>query len=139
MWQLLAQHTKTVSDLVKALLLAIRTNCPVQKECNQAIDSLKNTINQLDQAILTAMSQILQPNASSSLLGFQEKMLESIRDIRDNLHPLATAAKGEAEKLGHQVATFTENLQTQEYVIDTAQQVMEQTNSPSPQDDLSLR
>ena len=103
MWQLLAQHTKAVSDSVKALLLAIRTKCPGQKECDQAIDTLNDTVNQLDQAILAAMSQSLQPNASSSLQGFQEQMLESVGEIRDNLQPLATAAKGEAEKLGHQV------------------------------------
>ena len=30
-------------------------------------------------------------------------MLQSVGDIRDNVAPLASAAKGEAEKLGHQV------------------------------------
>ena len=105
MWQLLAQHTKAVSDSVKALLMSIRTKCPGQKECDQAIDTLNDTVNHLDQAILAAMSQSLQPNASSSLQGFQEQMLESVGEIRDNLQPLATAAKGEAEKLGHQVRT----------------------------------
>lgn len=42
---------------------------------------------------------------SSSLpsQGFQEQMLQSVGDIRDNTAPLSLAAKGEAEKLGHQV------------------------------------
>ena len=48
-----------------------RDKCPGQKECDAAIDSLNATINQLDQAVLAAMSQQLQPYASSTLQGFQ--------------------------------------------------------------------
>lgn len=33
-------------------------------------------------------------------------MLQSVGDIRDNVAPLASAAKGEAEKLGHQVTAM---------------------------------
>ena len=47
--------------------MAIRDKCPGQKECDDAIDSLNSTITQLDQAILAAMSQQLQPHASSTL------------------------------------------------------------------------
>ena len=36
-----------------------RDKCPGQKECDAAIDSLNATINQLDQAVLAAMSQQL--------------------------------------------------------------------------------
>ena len=38
--------------------------------------------------------------------GFQEQMLESSASIGDTIKPLATAAKGEAEKLGHQVTAM---------------------------------
>ena len=48
-----------------------RDKCPGQKECDAAIDSLNATINELDQAVLAAMSQQLQPYASSTLQGFQ--------------------------------------------------------------------
>ena len=36
-------------------------------------------------------------------------MLQSVADVGDSVKPLANAAKGEAEKLGHQV-TFMSNL-----------------------------
>ena len=83
--------------------------CLGQQECDQAITTRNDTINQLDQAILaaTCMSQSLQPNASSSLLGFQEQMLETVGAICNNLHSPAATAKGEAEKLGHPVAAST--------------------------------
>eukprot|EP00731_Ephydatia_muelleri_P016952 Em0010g50a len=106
MWQLLAAHTKAVTDSIKALILAIRDKCPGQKECDSAIDGLNATINQLDQAILSAMNQQLHPNASSSLQGFQEQLLQAVGDIGEHVKPIATAAKGEAEKLGHQVTAM---------------------------------
>ena len=67
MWQLLASHTKAVTDAIKSLILAIRDKCPGQKECDNAIDCLNENIKDLDQAILSAMSQQLQPHASSTL------------------------------------------------------------------------
>lgn len=83
-----------------------RDKCPGQKECDSAIDGLNATINQLDQAILSAMNQQLHPNASSSLQGFQEQLLQAVGDIGEHVKPIATAAKGEAEKLGHQVTAM---------------------------------
>ena len=38
--------------------------------------------------------------------GFQEQMLEASANINDTVVPLATAARGEAEKLGHQVTAM---------------------------------
>ena len=37
----------------------------------------------------------------------QEQLLQSVADTGDTIKPLANAAKGEAEKLGHQVAMTT--------------------------------
>ena len=66
-------------------------------------------------------------------------MLETVGAIHDNLLPLATAAKGGAEKLTHQVAACTKTPQTQEHIFVTVQQVMDQSvalayeaNSPTP-------
>ena len=64
-WQLLASHTKAVTDAIKSLILAIKDKCPGQKECDKAIDTLNENINHLDQAILAAMSQQLNPHAST--------------------------------------------------------------------------
>ena len=103
MWQLLAAHSKAVTDSVKSLILSIREKCPGQKECDSAIDTINETVNQLDQAVLAAMNQSLAPNASTSLQGFQEQMLQCVGDIKNGVGPMAIAAKGEAENLGHQV------------------------------------
>lgn len=67
MWQLLASHTKAVTDAIKSLILAIRDKCPGQNECDNAIDCLNENIRDLDQSILAAMSQQLNPHASSTL------------------------------------------------------------------------
>ena len=55
------------ADICKPLFSPHRDKCPGQKECDDAIDLLNSTINQLDQAVLAAMSQQLQPSASSTL------------------------------------------------------------------------
>ena len=82
MWQLLASHTKAVTDAIRSLLMAIRDKCPGQKECDGAIDSLNSTITQLDQAVLAAMSQQLQPHASSTLqVGEGERERKREREI----------------------------------------------------------
>ena len=96
-WQLLTSHSKALADAMKNLLMAIRSpltpsltlpytltpsltpslslshreGCPGQKECDQAIDTLNSTMTQLNQAVLAAMSQQLQPSAASTLQGFQ--------------------------------------------------------------------
>ena len=67
MWQLLASHTKAVTDAIKNLILSIKDKCPGQKECDDSIDTLNDNITKLDQAILSAMSQQLKPQASSNL------------------------------------------------------------------------
>ena len=52
-------------------LAPFREGCPGQKECDQAIDTLNSTLTQLNQAVLSATSQQLQPSAASTLQGFQ--------------------------------------------------------------------
>ena len=65
-----------------------------------------STIRQRCTSILTT-NQSLSLSLSLSLLqGFQEQMVEATGSIGDTVKPLATAAKGEAEKLGHQVTAM---------------------------------
>ena len=42
--------------------------------------------------------------------GFQEQMLECTADIKDSVEPLKSAAKGEAEKLGHRVMAISNQI-----------------------------
>ena len=48
-------------------MLAIKDKCPGQKECDSAIDTLNDSINSIDQAMLSAVSNSLQPSPASSL------------------------------------------------------------------------
>ena len=48
-------------------MLAIKDKCPGQKECDDAIDTLNDSINTIDQALLEVVSNSLQPSPASSL------------------------------------------------------------------------
>ena len=52
---------------MRALLNSIRTKFPGQNECDEAIDTFNDSVNQLDQSMLASMTGGLPPNASSSL------------------------------------------------------------------------
>lgn len=44
-----------------------RDNAPGQRECDEALEQINYTINQLDQASLAAISQQLEPRPENSL------------------------------------------------------------------------
>lgn len=44
-----------------------RDNAPGQRECDEALEQINYTINQLDQASLAAISQALEPRPENSL------------------------------------------------------------------------
>ncbi|XP_070547100.1 talin-1-like isoform X3 [Ptychodera flava] len=105
-WQLLASHSKNVSDSIKRLVSAIRDKAPGQKECDDAIDTINSVIKDLDQASLAAVSQHLVPRQESNVQGFQEQMANSAGMIGETVDKVAQAAKGHPEQLGHQVASM---------------------------------
>ncbi|XP_073240951.1 talin-like [Porites lutea] len=103
-WQQLAQQAKAVSDAMRRLITAIKDNAPGQRECDEALQQISQTINQLDQASLAAISQQLEPRPENSLQGFQEQMMQNLSQMTDVIDPLAQAAKSEPENIGHRVA-----------------------------------
>lgn len=105
-WQLLANHSKNVSDSIKELIASIRDRAPGQKECDHAIDKVSRSIRDLDQASLAAVGQMLPPQEANNLKGFTEQMNNSATQIKDKIDQVANAAKGEAEKLGHAVTSI---------------------------------
>ncbi|XP_077996572.1 talin-1-like isoform X2 [Glandiceps talaboti] len=105
-WQLLASHSKNVSDSIKRLVSAIRDKAPGQKACDDAIDTINGVIKDLDQASLAAISQNLAPRQENNLQGFQESMANSAAQISDTVDKIASAAKAQPEQLGHQVANM---------------------------------
>ncbi|XP_012143051.2 talin_middle and talin-RS domain-containing protein rhea isoform X1 [Megachile rotundata] len=114
-WQLLANHSKSVSDSIKSLVASIRDKAPGQKECDSAIEKLSARIRELDAASLSAVSQALLPRRENTVQGFTDQMESSASELREKLEPLRTAAKYEAENVGHavsQIALYCEPLVT---------------------------
>ncbi|XP_071567538.1 talin-1 isoform X3 [Temnothorax nylanderi] len=112
-WQLLANHSKSVSDSIKSLVASIRDKAPGQKECDAAIEKLSARIRELDAASLSAVSQALMPRRENTVQGFTDQMESSASELREKLEPLRTAAKYEAENVGHavnQIALYSEPL-----------------------------
>ncbi|XP_018394712.1 PREDICTED: talin-2 isoform X4 [Cyphomyrmex costatus] len=112
-WQLLANHSKSVSDSIKSLVASIRDKAPGQKECDATIEKLSARIRELDAASLSAVSQALMPRRENTVQGFTDQMESSASELREKLEPLRTAAKYEAENVGHavnQIALYSEPL-----------------------------
>ncbi|XP_064644928.1 talin-1-like isoform X16 [Lineus longissimus] len=104
---LYSNHSKSVSDAIKKLVSSIKDAAPGQKECEEAIEKINSTIKELDQSSLAAISQNLTPRNDNTLQGFQEQMIGSAREIMENIDSIQSAAKSEAENLGHCVTTFS--------------------------------
>ncbi|XP_049882474.1 talin-1 isoform X3 [Pectinophora gossypiella] len=102
-WQALAAHSKTVSDSIKSLVTNIREKAPGQRECSAALDTLNKQLRELDQAAIQAVAQELVARKTHSLQGYCEQIENSSTEMLERLEPLRTAAKSEAENLGHSV------------------------------------
>ena len=93
-------------DVLLCLVCIFRDKSPGQHECDSAVETLNAVINQLDNAGMAILAQNLAPDASSSLEGFQEQLVQCASDIGDIVGPLTVAAKCEAENLGHRVTAL---------------------------------
>lgn len=106
-WQSLASHSKNVSDSIKKLVSSIRDKAPGQKECDEAIDKLNMNIRDLDQASLRVLDQNLQQQTENSLQGFNEQVENAGQALLNNIDKVRSAAKSEAEKLGHSITQMS--------------------------------
>lgn len=112
-WQLLASHSKSVSDSIKALVISIRDKAPGQSECDCAIEKLSLKLRDLDLVSLNAVSQTLKPNKVNTIQGFLDQMDSCASELNDKLEVLRKSAKCEAENVGHtvtQIALYCESL-----------------------------
>ncbi|KAF3832432.1 hypothetical protein F7725_026097, partial [Dissostichus mawsoni] len=102
-WSVLAGHSRTVSDSIKALITAIRDKAPGQRECDSSIDNINKCIRDIEQASLAAVSQNLASRDDISLEALQEQLTSTVQEIGYLIDPVSTAARGEASQLGHKV------------------------------------
>ncbi|XP_072517267.1 talin-2a isoform X2 [Salminus brasiliensis] len=103
-WSLLADHSHTVSDSIKSLIMAIRDKAPGQRECDSAINCVNQCIRDIEQKSLAAVSQNLPAQEDISLEALQEQLMSSVQEVGHLVEPISTAAKGEAAQLGHTVS-----------------------------------
>ncbi|XP_034947623.1 talin-2 isoform X2 [Chelonus insularis] len=99
-WQLLAHHSKSVSDSIKTLVASIRDKSPGADECDIAIEKLIARIKELDSATLSVVSQSLVQRHENSQEGFIEEMDQSVAELLNKLEPLRASAKYEADSIG---------------------------------------
>nr|XP_027203263.1 talin-2-like [Dermatophagoides pteronyssinus] len=102
-WQILANHSKNVSDSIKKLVTSIKDASPGQNECDDALEKLGSCIKKLDQSSLDAINKILHVRNDNTAKGFREAVSASLSEIRENIDPVRVAGKSKAEKLGHSI------------------------------------
>lgn len=72
-------------------------------ECDSAIETLNNNLRVLNSAYMDVVSQTLEPRRGSSLQAYNQQVARSAAEISDTIEPLKSAAKYEAEHIGHSV------------------------------------
>jgi len=102
-WQKMAGHSRVVSDSIKKLVSNIRDNAPGQKECDEAIDCINDSIKQLNNASLSAIDQSLTARDDNTLQGFQSKVVDTVNQIGALIDPITESAKQDSGQLGRQV------------------------------------
>ncbi|XP_031750913.1 talin-1 isoform X3 [Xenopus tropicalis] len=107
-WSVLAGHSRTVSDSIKKLITNMRDKAPGQRECDQAIELLNQSVRDLDQASLEAISQQLAPREGISQEALHTQMQTSVQEISNLIEPMAAAARADSSQLGHKVSQMAQ-------------------------------
>ena len=109
-WNNLTGSSRKVSESIKQMIQSIREAAPGQKECDDAIDTVNQSLRQLNDASLDAVGGQLQPY-EGSLKSHMDDLVSVLTELDTSSTPLANAAKGDASLLGHKVA------QTSSYLL----------------------
>ncbi|CAB0031459.1 unnamed protein product [Trichogramma brassicae] len=106
-WQLLANHSKNVSDSIKSLVSSIRDKAPGQRECDSAIQSITQRIHEIDTAAMNVISQSYIPHTKNTIESFIDMIKNSSCELHEKLVFLCTSAKFETQNIGHSVTQVT--------------------------------
>ena len=114
-WQSFSTNSKIISDSIKRLATSIKEKAPAKAESDNALSIIEKCMKHLESAILAVnMNQILPLSElanSKSLQAYQEHAMSCASQISELIDQLRTAAKGEAEKLGHVVTEVSQYLE----------------------------
>lgn len=112
LWQSLANHSKDVSDSIKSLVSTIRDKAPGQKECDEVLEKLKDSILRLDQAGMSIANQTLSSSKENSLENNSDRATNAAAQILTLADKIRFAGKAEAETLGHRVSNLASLIDT---------------------------
>lgn len=110
-WQQVALHSKPVSASVKNLVDSIREKAPGQAQCDNVLEALNTCARELDTASISIGVQGLPKRQDNNLQGFTNQMLNASAELLDKLEPIKSAAKRNAESLGHAVTEIARYIQ----------------------------
>lgn len=103
-WHKFSANSKLMSDSIKKVATYIKEKAPAKAECDRTLLILELCTKYVERAILSACKQSLEPPIKGkSLQVYQEQAINSSLQIMQLIDDLKTAAKFEAEKLGHLV------------------------------------
>jgi talin len=112
LWQLFSSNSKIISESIKRLATSIKQKAPAKLECDNALNIIEKCMKHLEQAILAiAMNQILPLSElanSKSLQAYQEHAISCAQQMLELVDQVRSAAKGEADKLGHLVTELSQ-------------------------------
>lgn len=106
-WQQLAHHSKPVSECVKRLVDSIREKAPGQAQCDAVLETINTCARELDTASISIGVSGLPKRQDNNLQGFTSQMLNASAELLDKLEPIKSAAKRNAESLGHAVTEIS--------------------------------
>lgn len=114
-WQQLAHHSKPVSEYVKRLVDSIREKAPGQAQCDAVLETINTCARELDTASISIGVQGIPKRQENTLQGFTNQMLNASAELLDKLEPIKSAAKRNAESLGHSVTEISRYIQPLTY------------------------
>ncbi|XP_055324815.1 talin-2 isoform X2 [Sitodiplosis mosellana] len=106
-WQQLSLRSKPVSDSVRNLVDSIRDKAPGQAQCDNVLETINTCARELDTASISIGVQGLPKRQDNNLQGFTSQMLNASAELLDKLEPIKSAAKRNAESLGHAVTEIS--------------------------------
>ncbi|XP_074599773.1 talin-1-like [Brevipalpus obovatus] len=105
-WKTMSKQSDAVDDSMKKLIKSMQDASPGRKECDAAIEKLRQNMQELDQAAVSMMNQNLNMKTDHSFKTYREIMHSTLNEIGDKIEPVRVTGKCEAENIGHTVATL---------------------------------
>ncbi|KAJ3037472.1 Talin-1, partial [Rhizophlyctis rosea] len=105
--QLLGVGTRALTDSVQTLQTLVTSSAPGQKECDAALVTLVESVAKVDEAIVEATANNLEPQPG----GLKSQLVDSIRALTSLCEVIAKSSRTDAGQLGASVGELPVALQ----------------------------